>query len=241
MIKKFRVLVADSDQASRRRIADHLEESGFAVDRVGGHHEVLGAMYQAHPDLILLEWSWVDPRHWNTLAQIRTVAEIPVVLIAEAGQAMDLHRVEEAGANACLTKPIDEGTLLARVREQLGVAEASAAPLRIDWQNRRALRGGHVISLSKQEFELLELLARQGGRPVSAEQLGRVLWKTADRLSRQDNLKHYIWRLRKKLEVDPHHPEHLQTVRGAGYRLSITPADRAKKRRGPGGSSAQTV
>jgi two-component system KDP operon response regulator KdpE len=99
--------------------------------------------------------------------------------------------------------------------------------LRIDWQNHIIRRNGGMIFLSTQDWALLELLARQEGRVIASEKIARTLWPSEDRLSRQDNLKHYIYRLRSKLESDPRCPQYLQTVPGQGYRFQVIGADPA--------------
>ncbi len=91
--------------------------------------------------------------------------------------------------------------------------------LSIDLENHLVYHNQQLILLSRQEFALLELLVRNEGQVVRLEKIYRTLWPEEDRISRQDNLKHYIYRLRHKIETDPAHPYHLQTVRGKGYRL----------------------
>lgn len=91
--------------------------------------------------------------------------------------------------------------------------------LRIDWEHHLVYRNGRVIFLSLQDWALLELLARQAGQVISSDKIARALWPSEDRISRQDNLKHYVYRLRSKIETDPRYPQYLQTVRGKGYRF----------------------
>ena len=91
--------------------------------------------------------------------------------------------------------------------------------LRIDWEHHLVHRNGRMICLSHQDWALLELLARQDGQVISSDKIARALWPSEDRISRQDNLKHYVYRLRSKIENDPRYPQYLQTVRGKGYRF----------------------
>jgi DNA-binding response OmpR family regulator len=101
--------------------------------------------------------------------------------------------------------------------------------LRIDWQNHIIRRNGSMIFLSAQDWALLELLARQEGQDIASHKIARALWPLEDRLSRQDNLKHYIYRLRSKLENDPRRPQYLQTVPGIGYRFQLIGAEPANE------------
>ena len=101
--------------------------------------------------------------------------------------------------------------------------------LRIDWKNHIIRRNGRMIFLSTQDWTLLELLARQEGQVIAFEKIARALWPLEDRLSRQDNLKHYIYRIRNKIENDPRRPQYLRTVPGEGYCFQMMGADPANE------------
>ncbi len=91
--------------------------------------------------------------------------------------------------------------------------------LKLDLENHLVRRDHQIVFLSRRELALLELLVRHEGHVLAFDNLGKTLWREEDRISRQDNLKHYVYRLRQKIESDPSHPRYLETVDGKGYRF----------------------
>ena len=79
-------------------------------------------------------------------------------------------------------------------------------------------RAGEQVRLTPTEWSILELLARNHGRLVSRQELLHHIWGPADR-KETSYLRVYLAQLRRKLEADPAHPEHLITEAGMGYRF----------------------
>jgi two-component system response regulator RegX3 len=78
--------------------------------------------------------------------------------------------------------------------------------------------GGEAASFPPKEFELLETLLRRRGRLLTREFLIEEIWG-ADYVGDTKTLDVHIKRVRRKIEPDPHHPQHLVTVRGLGYKF----------------------
>ncbi len=234
MLKRHRILLVDQDQQVRQKIARLVSEAGYEVVDDAGQANIFALVFRTHPDLVVLEWSALKEPE-GLLARIREVTEIPILLMMDETALAEWPRAKEMGTSTYLVKPISEHAVLEQVNKHLARLRESPEAVRIDWEGRLVFRGNQVFTLTQQEYALLELLAHDEGKPVSAERLARALWESADRLSQRDNLKHYIWRLRKKIEIDPHEPKCLQTVRGAGYRLQMTTQDHPKKGKGSSG------
>lgn len=225
MVELSRVLVVDRDASWRREIAHTLNPVGFHVVEVASQQDVLSAMYRTHPALVILEWFPVSEESRALLFRIRELTSVPIFLVADHLTAHDRQNARRLGANALLVKPVTPPALLRRIQKQLEATAREVAEIRIDWQNHLVYRGAERISLSPQECLVLGELARRKGQPVRSEELGQTLWEAADRISRQDNVKHYIWRLRRKLEINPHRPQYLLNDRGKGYLLRFAPAE----------------
>ena len=92
----------------------------------------------------------------------------------------------------------------------------SVGPLRLDPATRQVRCAGNEITLTAKEFELVEYLARAGGRVVSRDALARDVWKETARSTTLDNvIDVHISRVRRKLGS----PVLLHTVRGVGFTL----------------------
>jgi hypothetical protein len=107
--------------------------------------------------------------------------------------------------------PIPEPTLDHRL--------ITAGDLVLDDLSKQVKIAGQPVELSPKEYEILKLLASQPGRVFSNEEILRTVWKDGSAATSQD-VKQYIYFLRRKLEKNPQHPHRLVTVRGFGYKLN---------------------
>jgi two-component system KDP operon response regulator KdpE len=125
-----------------------------------------------------------------------------------------------------VTKPFSFAEMVARVGAVLTRAARSSLPshgitsgyLAIDFDQHRVTVAGHPIELTPTEYHLLETLARHANRTVPTEQLITEVWGP-QYAGEVEQVKHFIWTLRKKIEADPGDPKHLITERGFGYRF----------------------
>jgi two-component system response regulator RegX3 len=119
--------------------------------------------------------------------------------------------------------------LVSRVRANLrrvrpaGPAEPAeevltGGPVRMDVSRHEVAVRGEPVALPPKEFELLEAFLRRTGRLLTRDFLIEEVWG-ADYFGDTRTLDVHVKRLRRKLETDPHHPNHLLTVRGLGYKF----------------------
>lgn len=98
-----------------------------------------------------------------------------------------------------------------------GLGERS---LVVDNAAKRVFLNGAEVKLSPKEYELLKLLASEPGRVFSNEEILQAVWAGRQWATAQD-VKQYIYFVRKKLEADPENPKFIITVRGFGYKLNL--------------------
>jgi two-component system response regulator RegX3 len=91
-------------------------------------------------------------------------------------------------------------------------------PVRMDVQRHEVRIAGEEVAFPPKEFELLEALLRRKGRLLTREFLIEEVWG-ADYFGDTKTLDVHVKRIRRKIEPDPHHPAHLVTVRGLGYKF----------------------
>jgi len=201
-----------------------LEAEGFSVeaatDGLQGERMALSGDFDAVVlDLMLPRRSGLE-----VLESVRrAMPSVPVIVLSARGEIEDRVGGLDAGAVDYLVKPFSMAELVARVRAQLRViAQASASTLQaedieVDLMTRRVRRGGHTVTLSTTEFELLVYLLRHHGQVVSREQILSSVWGY-EHDPATNVVDVYVGYLRRKL-AQSGQPAPIHTVRAVGYRL----------------------
>jgi two-component system response regulator MprA len=219
-----RILVVDDDTAVRRSIDRALRLEGYDVDTVGTGGGALESLALTPPDAIILDLQLPDLDGLAVCRRIRSAGDDTPVLMLTARQAID-DRVQglDAGADDYLVKPFALAELLARLRALLRRRfEGEGGLLRVgeltlDLSSREAHRGERAFTLTRIEFDLLEIFLRHPRQVLTREVLLNRVWGF-DFDSGTNSLAVYVGYLRRKLE-DGDEPRCLHTVRGVGYVL----------------------
>jgi two-component system KDP operon response regulator KdpE len=220
------ILVVDDDQTLTALLSDHLRSAGYEVEIANDGEAGLASIPINAPELIILDVMMPGMDGWQVLEQVRNRSHIPVIMLTAKDQELDKLRGFRLGVDDYVTKPFSFAELTARVGAVLGRAARASADgseivtgnLEIDLVRRRVRREGDTIDLTPTEYRVLEVLARHLAMPVPSEELVQRVWGPSY-AGEVDQVKHYIWSLRRKLELDPGDPKHLITERGYGYRL----------------------
>jgi len=149
-------------------------------------------------------------------------------IVAVANRHLDGGRARalEAGADECVTEPLEPRELLASLRAVLRRVPGPDAPqtmlhvgdFQMDLERRQLYRSGKAIHLTRKEFNLLAYMMQRAGTALSHERLLRAIWGP-EYGNELEYLRAYVWMLRKKIETDPTNPEYLRTETGVGYRF----------------------
>jgi two-component system response regulator MprA len=225
-----RVLVADDDRAIRASLARALELEGYDVTTAADGASALTAVRDEAFDVVVLDVMMPNVDGMTVCRVLRAERDrTPILMLPARTEPSDRVAGLDAGADDYLAKPFDLDELLARLRALLRRAGpdgdddapvASAvvvADLRVDPAARRAWRGERELELSKTEFDLLELLARNADIVLDHATIYDRIWGY-DFGPDSKNLAVYISYLRRKLE-DGGEPRLIRTVRGVGYTL----------------------
>lgn len=225
----FRVLLVDDDIELVELLRDYLEKEGFAVASAqDGATGVRTALSGEH-DIVLLDVMMPGMNGIQALAQIRAKSAVPVIMLTACGDDADRIVGLELGADDYVPKPCTPRELVARIRAILKRAALPATPtassivageLTVWPSQRRVELAGKRLDLTSTEFNLLEILARHAGHPVSKDDLSReALGRPLTPFDRSIDV--HMSSIRHKLGTRPDGRSCIQTVIRKGYQLIV--------------------
>ena len=232
MSSASKVVLADDDRAIRESLARALQLEGYEVTAVADGAAALTAFRDVTPDVLVLDVTMPDIDGLTVCRVLRAERDrTPILMLTARTETADRVAGLDAGADDYLPKPFDLDELLARLRallrrsrpdDDLGAGNGDrevvrVADLRVDPASRRVWRGERELDLSKTEFDLLELLARNCGIVLDHSTIYDRIWGY-DFGPDSKNLAVYISYLRRKVETDDE-PKLIHTVRGVGYTM----------------------
>lgn len=228
MSRQDSVLIVEDDDAIADLERDYLEASGFAVRVAADGTAGLALALSGSFDLVILDIMLPGLDGMKACRRIRAVLDVPIIMVTARGADIDKIRGLGLGADDYVEKPFSPSVLVARVsahlsryRQLKGVVDdevVAAGPIELNVATRRALVRGVEVDLRNKEFELLLFLARNPQVVFDRDALYERVWGV-DGAGDRSTVAVHIKRLRDKVEVDPAHPQLIQTVRGVGYRF----------------------
>jgi DNA-binding response OmpR family regulator len=223
------VLVIDDDDGLSTLIGREFTSVGWRVRRAASAYEGLELLRAELPDLIFLDVGLPDADGMDICRRIRAnpvTSRVPIIMVT--ARTLEADRVEglDRGADDYIGKPFAVRELAARARAVLRRTGRLAEPLatrdlQIDIARRTVTAGGREVTLRAREFDLLARLASEPERVFRREELLTDVWGLAhptEILTRTIDV--HVRRLRMKLGDAGNH---LDTVKGVGYRFKTVP------------------
>lgn len=217
------VLIIEDEVSLSRILARVLEEEGFqALVEYRGDRGLETAVASA-PDAVVLDLSLPGMDGLRVCRELRARGlRMPVIMLTARDTVPDRVRGLDHGADDYLVKPFAIEELIARIRAQLRRAGQPAerlvvADLVLEPGARRVRRGGQELSLTAQEFDLLEFLMRHRGQVMSRQRILDHVWGY-EAMPVSNIVDIYIHYLREKVDSD-HKAKLIKTVRSVGYVL----------------------
>jgi DNA-binding response OmpR family regulator len=220
------VLVVDDEPIVREVVVRYLEREGYATLEAGDGDHARELLEGRQADLVVLDVMLPGTDGLELCRWIRSRSELPVIMLTARGEEADRIVGLELGADDYVTKPFSPRELAARVRTVLRRSRPSQeeharlafGDVVLDASTRETRKGDVELRLTAKEFDLLWFLASHPRRVFGRDQLMNRVWGYEAALDTGTVTVH-MRRLREKIEDDPSHPRHLQTVWGVGYRL----------------------
>lgn len=208
-------------------LTDALEHHGYRVLAAGDGENGLELALSGSPDLILLDLMLPRIDGLEVCRELRSRGlQTPVIMLTAKSQESDKVRGLDIGADDYVTKPFSVRELVARVRAQLRrqsgentrpdrIRIGSAA---VDFKRYVVEQDDVRHDLTDREVALLRLFLDHPHEVISRDRLLDDVWGLSAYPTTR-TVDTFVYRLRQKLEQDPQNPEHLLTVRGAGYKF----------------------
>ena len=235
------VLIVEDEKHLADGLRYNLKAEGYAVETVGTAEDALARLTNdgKNFDVVVLDVMLPGMDGFALASNLRSQGQfVPILMLRARGQAEDVLRGFEAGADDYLPKPFDLSVLLARINALLRrrewfnkVHKASQnddakvldfGGKTIDFEALELRSGEQIVHLTLMEADLLRYLINHEGKIVSRSAILEDVWGLREDTDTRA-IDNFIVRLRKYIEDEPSHPRHLLTVRGVGYKFVSEP------------------
>ena len=222
----MQILLVEDDDRMSSLLRGGLEEEGHQVHVSKDGETGLAVASSAGFDAIVLDLTLPRMDGLTVTRRLREAGNrTPILMLTARDSIADVVVGLDVGADDYLTKPFAFEVLLARLRavSRRGPIPQSVllsiANLQLDTVTRRVTRDGRLIVLTKREFDLLELLMRNAGRPLTRSTILERVWGFGATVE-ENTVEAFIKLLRGKVEQDGEQ-KLIYTVRGIGYCLRL--------------------
>lgn len=227
------VLVVEDDAGIRDAVAYNLGLDGHDVLTAADGAAGLELARAKHPDAVVLDVMLPRMSGLDVCRILRAETAVPILLLTARDAEPDRVQGLELGADDYVTKPFSMRELRARVgsmlrrdnlsrhagpKEEGDAQTVTAGRLTLDPTKHELRRDGALVALRPREFALLEYLMRHPDQVLTRDQILESVWGITYRGETRTVDVHVRW-LREKIEDEPAHPEHIQTVRSIGYKF----------------------
>ena len=221
------IYVAEDDDNIREILRCTLDSYGYATRVFDSAPQLLEAVREQLPDLILMDimMPGMDGlQALRLLKQDRRTSGVPVIFLTAKSSEIDKVKGLDLGAEDYITKPFGLLELAARVRAALRRQPPErqhilrGGDIVVDVDDHAVTRAGQPLELTLKEFELLRILIANRERVVPREELLNEIWGY-DFAGETRTLDMHIKTLRAKLGDDVEHPRYIKTIRAVGYKF----------------------
>ena len=231
-VEKKNILVVDDEKEIAELIEIHLMSQDYNVTKAKNGVEALKLLDENHFDLVLLDVMMPKMDGKETLKKIREKSNVPVIMVTAKTSEKDKVEGLTLSADDYVTKPIKPLELIARVKAQLRRFTV-LNPNKVDVEEPDEIRirnlyvnkvthdvqvDDELIKLTKIEFDILYLLARNPNKVFSTEEIFENVWKEKN-FDATNNVMVHIRRLRNKLKEETRDEKIITTVWGVGYKI----------------------
>jgi two-component system response regulator BaeR len=223
MSQQLFALIVEDEPKLAKLLAEYLRASGYDTRTLHDGLQVMDAINERLPDIVLLDLMLPGRSGLEVFADVRKLADIPIVMVTARVEEVDRLVGLELGADDYICKPFSPREVVARVKAVLrrGMrAEPATLGLAMDEERYEATLDGTALELTPVEFRLLKALASRPGRIFPRGQLLDALYDD-HRVVSDRTVDSHVKNLRRKLEGVRHGMDLVRSVYGVGYKLEL--------------------
>ena len=220
------ILVTDDEPRIIRFVRVHFEMKQARVIEAHNGAQCLDKVRTHLPDLVILDVMMPGLDGFETLREIRTSSNVPVIMLTVQAEEEDRIKGLDLGADDYMAKPFSPGELVSRAQAVLRRVQTPNDnriveiddELQIDFGAREVIAQGKRVKLRPTEWRLLYHLIHNAGWLLTHDMILAKVWGS-EYIGQDNYVRLYITYLRKKIEPDPSKPKYIFTERGMGYRF----------------------
>ena len=222
-------LIVEDDRQILSFIGFSLKSKEYRSVQATTGKEAMNFLAALHPDIMILDLGLPDMDGLEIIRQVRTVSDLPIIVVSARDQDHEKIEALDAGADDYLTKPFSINELLARIRvilrrlhkkdEAPAQSDFKIGELEVHLDKHQVLLSGKEIHFTPMEFNVLALLVQNAGKVLTHTFIIRQVWGSYLESDNQ-SLRVFMANIRRKLEEDPAKPRYILTEIGVGYRFA---------------------
>jgi len=223
-----RVLLIEADPGVSAIISSLLTSEGYLVETESDGESGLARALERTNALIILNAILPKKTGFHVCGDLRQAGvDTAILMLTPRSLSTDCVTGLKLGADDCLAIPFDPGELLARIEALLRrVEKENRIPVRtfqfddveMDFESAQVRKAGQPVNMATKELQLICYLVQNRDRVVPREEILKNVWQYTGDVSSRTLDVHIAW-LRQKLD-NPQNPQHIQTIRGKGYRFT---------------------
>lgn len=222
----YRILIVEDDVTIAENVAAHLNRWDYETKQIEDFKNIIDEFVQFAPQLVILDIGLPFYNGFYWCQEIRKISSVPILFLSSMNDNMNIVMAMNMGGDEFIEKPFDLNVLTAKVQALLRRAYSFQGNVNVSEYGGMLLNlndatlsyDGEKISLTKNEFRILQILMENADKIVSRDDIIARLWES-DEFIDDNTLTVNVARLRKKLE-NAGMEGWIKTKKGIGYYLS---------------------
>lgn len=226
----MKILIIEDDLSLINSLSFAIKKQGYELDIARTSAEADTIFENGKYDLVILDVSLPDGSGFDICKKIRQTSKVPVIFLTAADEETDIIMGLDIGGDDYITKPFKLAVLLSKINAILrrsndfntSDTELCSNGIRVELLKNKVYKNNTPIELTANEYKLLCLFMQNTDIVLTSDRILGKLWDCDENYIDNNTLTVYIRRLRTKIEDNPSEPKMIVTIRGMGYKWSVS-------------------